>query len=62
VGGWRGEPQRANQELEISVGCRRLDGVDRGASVDEPDGPVAVLERAWRRAFVFLKKIQMYLP
>jgi hypothetical protein len=42
-----------SEELGISIGCRSVDGVDRGESVDGPVGPVAVLERARSRASVF---------
>jgi hypothetical protein len=39
-----------SEELGISVGCRSVDGVDRGESVD---GPIVVLERARSRASDF---------
>jgi hypothetical protein len=44
-----------SEELEISVGCRSVDGLDRGENVDEPVGPVAVLERARSRGSNFYK-------
>jgi hypothetical protein len=52
-GGWRSEPQQANEELGIFVNCRSVDGVDRGESIDGPVGLVAVLERARSRASNF---------
>jgi hypothetical protein len=51
VGGRHGDER--SEELGISVGCRSVDGVDRGVSVDV--GPVAVLERARSRASNFLR-------
>jgi hypothetical protein len=42
-----------SEELEIFVGCRRVDGVDRGESVNGPVGPVDVLEQARSRGSDF---------
>jgi hypothetical protein len=44
-----------SEELGISVGCRGVDGVDRGENVVGPVGPVAVLERARSRTSDFFK-------
>jgi hypothetical protein len=46
---------KRSKELEISVSCNNVDGVDRGESVDEPVRPVAVLERTRSRASDFFK-------
>jgi hypothetical protein len=45
----------SSEELEISIGCRSVNGVDRGESVDGPIGSVAVMERARSRASDFFK-------
>ena len=39
-----------SEELGISVGCHRVDEVDRGESVDEHVGPIDMLKRARSRA------------
>jgi hypothetical protein len=44
-----------SEKLEISVGYRGVDGVDRGESIDGPVGPVTVLQRARSRASDFLR-------
>jgi hypothetical protein len=41
--------------VAISIGCRNIDGVDRGESVGVPVGPVTVLERARSRVSDFFK-------
>ena len=46
-----------SEQLGISVGCRSVDGVDRGESVDGPVGPIAVLERVQSRTSDFFFKI-----
>jgi hypothetical protein len=38
-----------SEKLGVSVGCRSVDGVNRGKSVDGPVGPIAVLGRAQSR-------------
>jgi hypothetical protein len=45
-----------SEELGISIGCRIVDGVDRGESVYGTVGPVTVMERARSRTSVFYKK------
>jgi hypothetical protein len=44
-----------SKESGIFVGCRSVDGVNRGESVHRPVGSVVVLERAWSRAYDFFK-------
>jgi hypothetical protein len=49
-----------SNELEISIGCRSANRVDRGESVDGPVEPLAVLEQAQIRAYDFFKIPDIY--
>jgi hypothetical protein len=48
-----------SEELGISVGCRIINGVDRGESVDGPVGSVTVMERARSRASDFYRTLNV---